>query len=65
MDPTGRSIYQCRSGNQIVQGLTLIFSLFLFDPGRQKVEYYEIATYGGLRTLAPTKGRDDVAELLQ
>ncbi|WP_317127891.1 DUF892 family protein [Mucilaginibacter gilvus] len=29
------------------------------------MEYYEIATYGGLRTLAPTKGRDDVAELLQ
>lgn len=33
--------------------------------GAQKVEHYEIATYGGLRTLAATMGRDDVAELLQ
>jgi ferritin-like metal-binding protein YciE len=31
----------------------------------QKVEHYEIATYGGLRTLASTMGRDDVADLLQ
>jgi len=31
----------------------------------QKVEHYEIATYGGLRTLAATMGRDDVAGLLQ
>ncbi|MBB5394736.1 MULTISPECIES: ferritin-like domain-containing protein [unclassified Mucilaginibacter] len=31
----------------------------------QKIEHYEIATYGGLRTLAATMGRDDVAELLQ
>lgn len=31
----------------------------------QKVEHYEIATYGGLRTLAATMGRADVAELLQ
>jgi len=31
----------------------------------QKVEHYEIATYGGLRTLAATMGHDDVAELLQ
>jgi ferritin-like metal-binding protein YciE len=31
----------------------------------QKVEHYEIATYGGLRTLAATMGRDDVAKLLQ
>lgn len=31
----------------------------------QKVEHYEIATYGGLRTLASTMGRDDVAKLLQ
>lgn len=31
----------------------------------QKVEHYEIATYGGLRTLAATMGRDDVAALLQ
>lgn len=33
--------------------------------GAQKVEHYEIATYGGLRTLAATMGRDDVAALLQ
>lgn len=33
--------------------------------GAQKVEHYEIATYGGLRTLASTMGRDDVAGLLQ
>jgi ferritin-like metal-binding protein YciE len=33
--------------------------------GAQKVEHYEIATYGGLRTLAATMGRDDVADLLQ
>lgn len=33
--------------------------------GAQKVEHYEIATYGGLRTLAAAFGRDDVAALLQ
>lgn len=31
----------------------------------QKVEHYEIATYGGLRTLAATMGHNEVAELLQ
>ncbi|MXV16491.1 YciE/YciF ferroxidase family protein [Hufsiella ginkgonis] len=31
----------------------------------QKVEHYEIATYGTLRTLAQTMGHTDVAELLQ
>lgn len=31
----------------------------------QKVEHYEIATYGGLRTLAAAMGHNDVAELLQ
>jgi len=30
----------------------------------QKVEHYEIATYGGLRTLAAAMGHDDVAQLL-
>lgn len=30
----------------------------------QKVEHYEIATYGGLTQLAKTLGRDDIAELL-
>jgi ferritin-like metal-binding protein YciE len=30
----------------------------------QKVEHYEIATYGGLVTLAKTIGREDVAEIL-
>ena len=30
----------------------------------QKVEHYEIATYGGLISLARTLGKDDVAELL-
>lgn len=30
----------------------------------QKVEHYEIATYGGLVTLAKTIGRDDVADIL-
>ena len=33
--------------------------------GAQKVEHYEIATYGGLKTLAAAMGRDDVADLLQ
>jgi len=33
--------------------------------GAQKVEHYEIATYGGLRTLAATMGHQDVADLLQ
>ncbi|TSJ41048.1 ferritin-like domain-containing protein [Mucilaginibacter corticis] len=33
--------------------------------GAQKVEHYEIATYGGLRTLAAAMGHDDVAALLQ
>jgi len=31
----------------------------------QKVEHYEIATYGGLIQLARTIGRDDVAEILK
>jgi ferritin-like metal-binding protein YciE len=31
----------------------------------QKVEHYEIATYGGLRTLAAAMGHADVAALLQ
>ena len=31
----------------------------------QKVEHYEIATYGGLRTLAAAMGHTDVADLLQ
>lgn len=31
----------------------------------QKVEHYEIATYGSLVTLANTIGHDDVAQLLQ
>jgi ferritin-like metal-binding protein YciE len=30
----------------------------------QKVEHYEIATYGGLTQLATTLGRDDIAEIL-
>jgi ferritin-like metal-binding protein YciE len=30
----------------------------------QKVEHYEIATYGGLAQLAKTLGRDDIADLL-
>jgi ferritin-like metal-binding protein YciE len=33
--------------------------------GAQKVEHYEIATYGALKTLAEVMGHDDVAELLQ
>jgi ferritin-like metal-binding protein YciE len=31
----------------------------------QKVEHYEIATYGGLVQLAKTTGMEDMAELLQ
>jgi len=31
----------------------------------QKVEHYEISTYGGLAQLARNLGRDDVAELLE
>lgn len=31
----------------------------------QKVEHYEIATYGSLVQLAKTMGRDDIANLLQ
>jgi len=30
----------------------------------QKIEHYEIASYGGLTQLAKTLGLDDVAELL-
>jgi ferritin-like metal-binding protein YciE len=33
--------------------------------GGQKVEHYEIATYGGLRQLAETLGYSEAAELLQ
>ena len=31
----------------------------------QKVEHYEISTYGGLAQLAHTLGRDEVAEILE
>ena len=31
----------------------------------QKVEHYEISSYGGLSTLARTLGRDDIAEMLE
>jgi len=31
----------------------------------QKVEHYEIATYGGLTQLAKTLGRNDVAKILE
>lgn len=31
----------------------------------QKVEHYEIATYGSLTQLAKTMGRDDIASLMQ
>jgi ferritin-like metal-binding protein YciE len=31
----------------------------------QKVEHYEIATYGGLAQLAKTIGRDDIAQILE
>ncbi|HET6538891.1 MAG TPA: ferritin-like domain-containing protein [Chryseolinea sp.] len=31
----------------------------------QKVEHYEISSYGGLATLAKTIGRDDIAEILE
>lgn len=31
----------------------------------QKVEHYEIATYGSLAQLAKTMGRDDIAQLMQ
>lgn len=31
----------------------------------QKVEHYEISTYGGLRQVASTLGLDEIAELLQ
>src|SRR6266705_5189279 len=33
--------------------------------GAQKIEHYEIATYGTLRTWANLLGQDDTAELLQ
>lgn len=33
--------------------------------GAQKVEHYEIATYGGLTQLAKTLGHDDIASILQ
>jgi ferritin-like metal-binding protein YciE len=32
--------------------------------GAQKIEHYEIATYGGLATLAKTLGKQDVANIL-
>ena len=31
----------------------------------QKVEHYEIATYGGLKQLAKTLGKNDVSELME
>ena len=36
----------------------------LFQP-RQKVEHYEIASYGTLRTFAEILGLDEAVELLQ
>ncbi len=42
---------------------------FIRDAGlilaAQKVEHYEIATYGTLRTFAKNMGHDEVAKLLQ
>jgi ferritin-like metal-binding protein YciE len=32
--------------------------------GAQKIEHYEIATYGGLATLAKTLGKQDIANIL-
>ena len=32
--------------------------------GSQKIEHYEIATYGGLTQLAKTLGHDDIADIL-
>jgi len=46
------------NGNSATHDVALVMSI-------QKAEHYEIATYGGLITLARTIGQDDVAEILK
>ena len=47
---------------EIEQGPVLDAALIVAG---QKVEHYEIASYGSARTFAETLGHDDIAQLLQ
>lgn len=53
----GESIIEDTEAGSMTRDVGLIMAA-------QKVEHYEIATYGGLTQLAKTIGRDDVAEIL-
>ena len=53
----GESIIEDTEEGTATRDVGLIFAA-------QKVEHYEIATYGGLTELAKTLGRDDIAEIL-
>jgi ferritin-like metal-binding protein YciE len=54
----GESIIEDTEEDTATRDVGLIFAA-------QKIEHYEIATYGGLCQLARTIGRDDVAEVLK
>jgi len=53
----GESIIEDTEEGTATRDVGLIFAA-------QKVEHYEIATYGGLTELAKTLGRNDIAEIL-
>ncbi|MEJ7740479.1 MAG: ferritin-like domain-containing protein [Chitinophagaceae bacterium] len=53
----GEGIISDTESNTLTRDVGLIFAA-------QKVEHYEIATYGSLTTLAKTLGRNDVAAIL-
>ncbi|MBC7536063.1 MAG: ferritin-like domain-containing protein [Ferruginibacter sp.] len=53
----GESIIEDTEAGTATRDVGLIFAA-------QKVEHYEISTYGGLAQLARTLGKDDVAKLL-
>ena len=53
----GESIIEDTEQNTLTRDVGLIFAA-------QKVEHYEIATYGGLVQVAKTLGRQDVANVL-
>lgn len=53
----GEEIISDTDSNTLTRDVGLIFAA-------QKVEHYEIATYGSLTTLAKTLGRNDIASIL-
>ena len=58
---TVRVMVRVREGDKDYKSATRDVALIM---AAQKIEHYEIATYGGLVTLAKNIGREDVAEIL-